>query len=117
MSDEINKYLSDILLSINRIDNFIGPDKWFENYQANEMLRQSVERNLGIIGEALNQLVKINPDISISNAKKMVSVRNRLIHAYDEVDDGIIWAIVINHLPNLKLDVEKLLKTNTGNKN
>jgi uncharacterized protein with HEPN domain len=56
-------------------------------------------------------LLKLNENIELSNAKKLISLRNRIIHAYDAVDDAIIWDIVINHLPNLKTEIENLLKT------
>lgn len=111
MSDEVNKYLDDILLSINRIENFIGIKKDFNIYQSNEMLKSSVERQIEIIGEAMNQILKNNPDLEdqITNARKVVNARNRLIHGYDDIDDGTIWSIIINHLPLLKTEVEKLL--------
>jgi uncharacterized protein with HEPN domain len=52
--------------------------------------------------------MKIEPDISITNKEKIVGTRNRIIHAYDSVDDIMIWEIVINHLPLLKKEVKKV---------
>ena len=53
--------------------------------------------------------MQLDPDIPISHARQIVNLRNRVIHAYDNVDNEIVWGIVINHLPKLKDDVDKLL--------
>jgi len=45
----------------------------------------------------------------VVTARKIVDLRNRLVHGYDTISDEFIWSIVINHLPNLKTEVEKLL--------
>ncbi|MEA3451801.1 MAG: HepT-like ribonuclease domain-containing protein [Bacteroidota bacterium] len=75
------------------------------------MVRQATERNFEIIGKAVNNILKIKPDILIESARRIVGLRNRLIHAYDAIDDANIWAIIVNHLPVLKKEVIDLLKT------
>ena len=65
--------------------------------------------NISIIGEATNRILKINPDIKITNAKQIVGTRNYLIHGYDSLRPEMIWAIVINDLPKLKQEVAALL--------
>ena len=62
-----------------------------------------------IIGEAANRILKIDPSISIENARKIVDLRNWVIHGYDKVDDVVIWSIVSRHLPILKKQVEDIL--------
>jgi uncharacterized protein with HEPN domain len=57
----------------------------------------------------MNRMIKKNVLSELSNSKKIVDTRNRIIHGYDTVSDDIIWGIVINHLPLLKQEVEKLL--------
>jgi uncharacterized protein with HEPN domain len=74
------------------------------------MLQDAVERNLAIIGEAINRMLKLKPDINISKARRIVDARNIIIHSYDSLDNTQIWAIIINHLPLLKKEVEALLK-------
>ena len=64
---------------------------------------------LRLWGEAMNQVLKINPDISITAARKVVDTRNFVIHAYDSLKPDILWGIVINHLPLLKKEVSILL--------
>ena len=101
----------DIQTCILNIDNYIGEPKTFDRFEKNQMLQDAVERNLEIIGEAVNQLLKINPSISISNARRIVDARNMIIHGYDTLEPVNIWAIIINHLPALKLEVNNLLKS------
>jgi uncharacterized protein with HEPN domain len=69
-----------------------------------------VERKIEIIGEAVNRCTTFWPEIPITNKRKIISTRNRVIHAYDAVDDAMVWGIVVNHLSQLKLQVEALLK-------
>lgn len=76
------------------------------------MLRNAVERNLEIIGEATNKILQIQPDIAITNSRRIVDTRNKIIHGYDEIEDVNIWVIIINHLPTLKLEVNQLLNQN-----
>ncbi len=110
MNDEIKKYLIDISESIQAIDEYIGPFKKFEDYKSNKQLKDAVERRLEIIGEATNRILKLNSAIGITKSRRTVDMRNRVIHAYDAIDDITIWAVVINDLPTLHEEVKALLK-------
>jgi uncharacterized protein with HEPN domain len=109
MQREIKKYLFDIKSCIENIEAFVGEPKMYSNFEKSLMLQQAVERNIEIIGEAVNNLLKINPEISITSARRMVDARNKIIHGYDEIQLVQIWNIIINHLPLLKREVEQLL--------
>lgn len=61
------------------------------------------------MGEAMNQALKINPDIPVTSARKIVDTRNFVIHAYDSLKPDILWGIAINHIPLLKKEIEALL--------
>ncbi|MFA9193459.1 HepT-like ribonuclease domain-containing protein [Flavobacterium sp. FBOR7N2.3] len=76
------------------------------------MLKRAVERNLEIIGEAINRILKSDPTFEqkITNAKAIIGLRNQVIHAYDNISDESIWSILINHLPKLKTEIEILIK-------
>lgn len=78
------------------------------------MLKRAVERNLEIIGEAVNRIITRDHSFvgKISNAKAIIGLRNQVIHAYDNISDENIWSILINHLPKLKLEVNELIKGN-----
>jgi uncharacterized protein with HEPN domain len=57
----------------------------------------------------MNRILKENSEIEISNSRKIVAVRNRIIHGYDSVSDDLVLGIIINQLSILKVEVEKLL--------
>ena len=110
MSDELKTYLEDISHCISMIEKFMDGIKSFDQYQGNAMLKSAVQWQLSVIGEALNNALKMDAAIVITNARKIVDMRNKLIHGYDEVEDNIVWSVVIKYLPLLKDEVEKLLK-------
>lgn len=81
----------------------------FEIYERDLKTKRAVERNIEIIGEAMNRVLQVEPHILLSNARQIVDTRNRIIHGYDSVSDEIMWSIVFQHLPVLKSEVEILL--------
>jgi len=109
MGNKAKKLLFDILTAINNIDSYIGDKKVFDEYENNPMLQDAVERNIEIIGEAMNKLLIIEPQINISNSRRIVDARNKIIHGYDEIENAQIWGIIINSLPILKKEVTKYL--------
>ena len=110
MELKIQKYLYDIITSINSIYEYLGESRDFNEYSENKLFRRAVEWELEIIGEASNRILKLDSEFPIDNARKIVDLRNWVIHGYDKVDDVIIWGILTNHLPKLKDQVEKLMK-------
>ncbi|MBK0369313.1 HepT-like ribonuclease domain-containing protein [Flavobacterium agrisoli] len=110
MDNNIKTWLYDILSSINEIESYyVDMPKTFQVYQNDVRTKRAVERNIEIIGEAMNRILKLDTEIVISNSRKIVDVRNRIIHGYDSVSDDVIWGIVIKNLPVLQKEVEKLL--------
>lgn len=110
MDNNIKTWLYDILSSINEIESyFVDTPKLFEIYQNDLKTKRAVERNIEIIGEAMSRILKEDNHIQISNSRKIVDVRNRIIHGYDSVSDDVIWGIVIKNLPILQKEVEDLL--------
>jgi len=110
MQLEIQKYLFDIQTSIDSINEYLGDKRDFNHYQNNKLLRRGIERELEIIGEAANRILKTDTDFEIDNARKIVDLRNWVIHGYDKIDDVIIWGIISKQLPLLKIQVDELLK-------
>lgn len=110
MTEQGRKYLSDILRAIELIEQFTITTANFNDYSTDLKTQSAVERQLGIIGEAVNNFDKLLPEYSLENARKIVGFRNRLIHAYDAIDSSMIWAILKRHLPNLKNEVVEKLK-------
>jgi uncharacterized protein with HEPN domain len=108
MQPEILKYLFDIQSSIHAIQDFTTCCISFTEFDQNKLVKRGVERELEIIGEAVNRILKINPSIQISNARKIVNLRNWVIHSYDNVDSILIWVIIQKDLPLLDLEAKKL---------
>jgi len=110
MDEKVQVWLYDMLNAIVEIESFFEEDSiQFEVYERDLKTKRAVERNIEIIGEAMNRILQIEPDISLSNTRQMVNTRNRIIHGYDTVSDEIIWSIVFQHLPRLKAEIEALL--------
>ena len=113
MDERILKWLFDIKMSIDEIEDFFkNEEKDFFKYRNNLMLKRAVERNLEIIGEATNRIITRDNSFNekITNAKAIISLRNQVIHAYDNISDENIWSVLTNHLPKLKTEVENLIK-------
>lgn len=109
MMDQEKKYLSDILLAIIHIEEFVEDIKSFNSYDNDLKTQSAVERQLGIIGEAVNSFEKISGANSLINARRIIGFRNRLIHAYDSIDNSIVWVIIKKYLPGLKNEVNKII--------
>ena len=110
MDNYIKSWLYDIINSIDEIDSYFPNSKNFQDYVNDGRTRRAVERNIEIIGEAMSRILKQDSTISISNSRKIVDARNKIIHGYDEISDDVIWGIVINHLPLLKQEAKNLLE-------
>jgi uncharacterized protein with HEPN domain len=113
MDERILKWLYDIKMAIDEIDGYFSKvPKNFPHYQQDTMLKRAIERDLEIIGEAVNRI--LNRDIGykdkITGARGIVGLRNQVIHAYDSLSDENIWSILIKHLPMLKEEVERLIE-------
>jgi uncharacterized protein with HEPN domain len=110
MNEFVKKHLEDILIAIEEIDIFFETlPKKYDVFVNSLLLRRGIERNIEIIDEAMNRILKVDNTISITNARKIVDTRNYVIHGYDTLTVDILWSIVVNHLPILKNEIEGLL--------
>lgn len=110
MKPEVLTWLEDIDRSIKEINEFLPQKRDFLIFKDDLKTKKAIERNLEIIGEALNRILKEEPEINITDSRKIVDTRNRIIHGYDSVSEDVIWLIVIKYLPVLKNEVKELLK-------
>lgn len=108
MTEKSKKYLSDIFMAIDLIEKFTVDITDFNSYQNDLKTQSAVERQLVIIGEALNQLKKVEPHLEIEHDKQIIGFRNRLVHAYDNIDNSIVWAIINRHLKKLKEEINTI---------
>lgn len=109
MKLEISSWLSDIKQAINEINDFLPDKKDFFGFQKDIKTKRAIERNIEIIGEAVNRILKADPNFPISNARKIVDTRNRISHGYDSVSEDIIWAIVLREIPKLDEEISRLM--------
>jgi uncharacterized protein with HEPN domain len=110
MDNDIKTWLYDILQSINEIDSYYeNKPRIFEEYVSDIKTKRAIERDLEIIGEAANRILKKDKNFKLDNVEKIIGTRNRIIHGYDKISDDLIWSIVINHLPKLKNEVTRQL--------
>lgn len=112
MDIKIRVWLLDIQEAIDEIFLFIGEKRNFITYQEDLKTKKAVERNLEIIGEAINRILKADTSIQIKNAKEIIGTRNRIIHSYDKISDEVIWTIVSRELPDLLEEVKTLMGKN-----
>ena len=110
MDERILKWLYDIQEAINEIDSYFSQyPKDFNHYKSNILLKRAIERNLEIIGEAISRILKTAPDFPIENAKRIIGLRNQIIHAYDSISDENIWAIISKYIPLLKKEISNFI--------
>lgn len=111
MDWRIEKWLYDVRLSIEEIEGYFETrDRDFNKFCADRLLKRGIERNLEIIGEAVNRILTRDPEFPIDNARKIVGLRNHIIHSYDNISNATVWAIVMNNLPELKKEIDRLLE-------
>lgn len=109
MDNRINSWLEDVERSIDEIFDFLPEKRDFFVYQKDLKTKKAVERNIEIIGEAINRILNYkNSEIEIKNAQKIIGTRNRIAHEYDNISDEVIWTIIIKELPNLKKEISQL---------
>jgi uncharacterized protein with HEPN domain len=110
MQLEVRKHLFDVQEAGRLIRRFAA-GRSFADYQADPMLRSAVERQFEIIGEALNRLVRFDPEMAarIAEHRRIIAFRNVLIHGYDAIQHEVVWGIVETRLPALLKVVDELM--------
>jgi uncharacterized protein with HEPN domain len=115
MQLESRKLLFDVRRAADLLTRFTA-DKALADYVGDVMLRSAVERQFEIIGEALAQLTKRDPELAerISQRRRIIDFRNVIIHGYSEVDDKLVWDVRQSNLPTLRREIKGLLDVAEG---
>ncbi len=95
MQNELKVWLEDIERAIAEINDFLLHPRNFQAFEKDLKTKRAIERNIEIIGEAMSRILHVEPNILISDSRRIVDTRNRIIHGYDSVSDEIIWLIVV----------------------
>jgi len=111
MQLEVKKYLYDIKQAADLLLRF-SQGKTFADYSADPLLRSAIERQFEIVGEALNQLSKIDAGTAagIHEYRHIIAFRNILIHGYAEIDHRLVWGMLEGKLPALRQQIINLLE-------
>ena len=115
MPRSVLAYLSDITGACEAIGRFLaGVD--YPAYRGDELTRSGVERQLILIGEAVNALLRVEPSLAarISHARRIVDFRNQLAHDYAAVNDAVVWVIAVDEVPVLRAECQALLAERVG---
>ena len=108
--EEVLTYLQDILDAITDVESFFNDYPMrYDAFEKDYLRRSAVERKAEIMGEAINRIKKADSSVEIPNARAIVDTRNRIIHAYDNVQPEFLWGLVLRHIPELKKDVARIL--------
>jgi len=99
------KLYYDIVNSINLIEEFLGSINLFEEYTVDLKTKSAIERQLGIVGEAIKKIKELDSQELIQYHSDIIGFRNILIHNYDSIDDSIVWSIIKKDLTSLKDEV------------
>lgn len=105
MTRRIHKLLYDVWLVVEQINAFVADTPTFAAYAAGPRTQSAVNWQLAIVGEATNKLRQEHPSVELPSARQIIALRNRLVHAYDNVDNGSTWDVTHLHLPALREDV------------
>ena len=110
MQLEIRKFLYDIRSACEALIQFTN-GRSLNDYQADLLLRAGVERELMIIGEALNQAMRIAPTLAekITGIREIINFRNIIVHGYSTIENETVWGILQNDLPTLHEQIKALL--------
>lgn len=108
--EEVLTYLQDVLDAISDLQScFVGFPNRYDLFERDIMRKCVVERKVEIMGEAINRIRKVDPEVAIPNARAIIDTRNRIIHAYDNVQPEFLWSLVVRHIPELKKDIEHII--------
>lgn len=109
MDEDVKVWLRDVLDAIEEVESYFSVvPKRFDEFLRHPMCQKAVERQVEIMGEAINRILRRIPDFPLPNARSVVQTRNRVIHSYDSVTPEFLWSLVIKFIPRLKEDIIRI---------
>ena len=107
---DISVWLEDVLMAIQRIKQHTITVNTYSEYIKSQLIIDATERNLEFIAEAVKNAVKLNPELSITNASKIIGLRNIINHEYYRIENDRIWVIIKKDLLILEKEIKKILE-------
>ena len=107
---DISVWLEDVLMAIQRIKQHTSTVNTYSEYIKSQLIIDATERNLEIIAEAVKNAVKLNPELTITNASKIIGLRNIINHEYYRIENDRIWVIIKKDLLILEKEIKKILE-------
>jgi len=109
MNSQVLRYILDIQAVIGEMESLYDHlGRSYLSFEKDAIAVRALERHFEIIGEAVNKLHRTDRNIRLEHAKSIIGLRNLIAHSYDSVDHGILWGILVNHVPKLKEEVNAL---------
>ena len=110
MSRDPRCFLWDALRATESVQAFLR-GKTYEAFVEDDLVRSAVERQLQIIGEALSQLARIDPQVAsnVAELRRIIAFRNILVHGYAAIDYDTVWRLIEDKLPELQVNLQALL--------
>ena len=110
MKKNVGVFLKHILDSISSIENYMKEKSEQDFIEALET-QDAVMRRLAVIGEAAKNIpMSLREKHGNIDWKAIIGLKNVLVHEYFGVDISVIWHIIKDDLPKLKLEIEKMLR-------
>jgi uncharacterized protein with HEPN domain len=111
MSRDPRCFLWDALRAAESVQAFLR-GKTYEAFVEDDLVRSAVERQLQIIGEALSQLARIDPQVArnVAELRRIIAFRNILVHGYAAIDYDTVWRLIEDKLPELQVNLQALLR-------
>ena len=107
MHKDPKKYLYDVAQAVEIIFRYhLAGVESLADFEASITVQNAVERQIGIIGEAVSRLRQ--QGMTLTNADHIINFRNTLIHQYDQIKISTLWAFT-QRLPALKAEVDQML--------
>jgi len=107
---DVSVWLEDVLMAIERIKKHTITVNSYSEYIKSQLIIDATERNLEIIAEAIKNAIKLNSELPISNASKIIGLRNIINHEYYKIENDRIWIIIKKDLPVLEKEIKKILE-------
>jgi uncharacterized protein with HEPN domain len=111
MRRDVRSYLWDAIRAAEAAQAFVR-GKTYEAFIEDDLVRSAVERQLQIVGEALSQLAKVDPQLAskVGELRRIIAFRNILVHGYAAVDYDTVWRLIEDKLPELQTNLRMLLR-------